>query len=102
MSGVRSGRHPMRGLMPIVAATFATAVLLAPVPGARAADGGLWGHEYIGTAVRGAGKVPISRPRDVEVSFSRGHGSRWIGWEANCNGYGAKVRIAEGRLRLRE
>lgn len=43
--------------------------------------------------------APIARPGDIDVSFSKGHG-RWIGWEANCNGYGANVRIGAGRLKL--
>jgi hypothetical protein len=83
-------------------AVIATLLLIGtPVADSSAEGGPLWGKHFVAIRVRGAeGKqAPIARPADVHVSFSRGHG-RWINWEANCNGYGAKVRIAGGRFRL--
>jgi heat shock protein HslJ len=67
----------------------------------QAATRQLWGRGFVATSVKGRGgkQPPIAQPGDIQVSFSKGHG-RWIGWEANCNGYGANVRIGAGRLKL--
>ncbi len=88
----------------LFAACVAALLALTAFADTAAARSSLWGRDFVAASVRGAhGKpTPITDPGDVHVSFSRGHHAQWINWEANCNGFGAKVRIAGGRLRLTE
>lgn len=69
---------------------------------AGAASGPLWGRQFVAISIRGDGenKAPIAHPADLRVSFSRSKHDQWIGWGANCNGYGARVRIRGGELKL--
>jgi len=63
--------------------------------------GQLWGRGFVATAVEdnGASPPPIAEPADVRVSFSKAT-DRGIGWEANCNSFGATVRITASRLEV--
>jgi heat shock protein HslJ len=93
-----------RLLAVFVAGLFALMIVSEAMPDTAHADQGrLWGRSFVATSVRGreGRQTPIARPSDVHVSFSKSHG-QWIGWEANCNGFGARVRIRGGRLKLRE
>jgi|GEM_PF-2249971 len=65
----------------------------------------LWGRDFVATSVSDRGrqrKPPITEPSDVSISFSASPGHHWIGWEVNCNGYGARVKTRHGRLILSE
>ena len=46
--------------------------------------------------------APFTDPGEVEVSISRGHLGQWIGWEANCNSFGAQFRVRRGRIQYHE
>ncbi len=64
-----------------------------------------WGRGFVAISVNDRGrrrKPPITEPSDVGVSFSTSRGRHWIGWEANCNGYGARVKTRHSRLILSE
>jgi heat shock protein HslJ len=60
-----------------------------------------WGRDFVATSIRDTDRArqPISHPAQVSVSFTKPKG-RGIGWEANCNGYGATLRITGRRLKL--
>lgn len=102
------GQTDKRRRLPVVfvAGLLALMILSETMPDmARAAQGPLWGKAFVATSVRGReGKqTPIAQPADVGISFSKSRSrDQWIGWGANCNGFGARVRIRGGRLKLRE
>jgi heat shock protein HslJ len=62
-----------------------------------------WGKDFVVTSIRDTDRArqPISHPGQVSVSFTKPKG-RGIGWEANCNGYGATLRITDRTLKLTE
>jgi heat shock protein HslJ len=97
----------LRHLCPNLATSFlallAIAISSVAAPNTtHAAPRPLWGRAFLATSVRGPdGKsTAIHRPADVDVSFSKSSHGQWVGWEANCNGFGARVRIRGGRMRL--
>jgi hypothetical protein len=60
----------------------------------------IWG-DYHAVSVSGAGAARLfDRPKEIGVGLSHGKRGQWIGWEANCNGFGARLRIGRKRFRL--
>jgi hypothetical protein len=74
-------------------------------PACAAASRGLWDHNYVATHVTGDGADGklFSDPGVIGVTLSRSrrHGER-IGFQANCNGYGARIHLRGGKLHLGE
>lgn len=74
-----------------------------PVPEPKPVPGQVWSRHFVATSIKEGGEKqpPIAHSGDVGVSFTRWRGGgRWIGWEANCNEYGARVRIKASKLKL--
>ncbi len=67
----------------------------------RTRSGLLWGRAFVATSADDRDrpkKPPITEPSDVRVSFSTSRGHHWIGWKANCNSYGGRVKARHNRL----
>lgn len=59
----------------------------------------LWDRKFVATSIRARGGElwPQERARKLHLSFAWIQ-SQWIGWEAGCNAFGAKVRVTRTRI----
>jgi len=87
------------GLLAVLA-FFAVALLGAPAEASYRPPGSIWGN-YTAVSASGArGARLFDRPKEIGVGLSHGKRGQWIGWEANCNGFGAQMHVGHKRLRL--
>lgn len=83
-----------------MAAFSAAAILCAPAEASFSPPDRIWGG-YTAVSVSGAGAARLfDRPKEIGLSLSRDRRGQWIGWEANCNGSGARMRVGHKRMRL--
>jgi heat shock protein HslJ len=62
----------------------------------------LWGLRFTSTAVTEDGEPrPLVRNTRISVGFERDVGRDRMGWQAGCNGAGAKVRVTADELHIR-
>jgi heat shock protein HslJ len=62
----------------------------------------LWGLRFTSTAVTEDGEArPLVRNTRISGGFERDVGRDRMGWQAGCNGAGAKVRITDEELHTR-
>jgi hypothetical protein len=90
----------MRSAARCVAGAAALAATLAP---ATAQAGGghevLFRHQYASTAVNHHGSPdPLFSGTVVHVGFRHRGGSDVVGWNADCNSFGARVKVTDARL----
>lgn len=87
------------GLAATVAFT-AAATLSAPAEASYRPPEGIWGH-YRAVSASGAGASRLfDRPKEIGLGLSHDKRGQWIGWEANCNGFGAQMYVGPKRFRL--
>lgn len=78
----------------------AAAILCAPAEASYRPPDRIWGS-YTAVSASGAGAARLfDRPKEIRLSLSRDKRGQWIGWEANCNGSGARMRVGHKRMRL--
>lgn len=83
-----------------MAAFFAVATLCAFAEASYRPPDRIWGS-YTAVSASGAGAARLfDRPKEIGVGLGRDRRGQWIGWEANCNGSGARMRVGLERLRL--
>jgi heat shock protein HslJ len=99
MLRVGAGWWHRAGLLAMVV-IFAAATLCAPAEASYRPPDRIWGS-YTAVSASGAGAARLfDRPKEIEVGLSRERQGQWIGWEANCNGSGARMRVGHKRMRL--
>lgn len=87
------------GLMATVAVVAALS-LSAPAEASYRPPERLWG-KYTAVSASGARAAHLfDRPKEIGVGLSHGRRGQRIGWEANCNWFGAQMRVGRKRLRL--
>jgi heat shock protein HslJ len=60
----------------------------------------LWGS-YTAVSASGAGAARLfDQHKEIGVGLSHDKRGQWIGWEANCNGSGARMHVGHKRMRL--
>jgi hypothetical protein len=68
---------------------FATAILSVPAVAGYRPPQGIWGS-YTAVSASGANAVHLfDQPQEIGVGLGHGKRGQWVGWEANCNGFGA-------------
>ncbi len=83
-----------------MAALFAAVTLCAPAEASYRPPDRIWGN-YTAVSASGAGAARLfDRPKEIGVGLTHGKRGQWIGWEANCNGSGAKMHVGHERMRL--
>jgi hypothetical protein len=81
-------------------AFFAVATISATAEAGYRPPDRIWGR-YVAVSASGAGAARLfDRPREIGVGLSHDRRGQWIGWEANCNGSGAQMRVGHKRMRL--
>ena len=81
-------------------AVIAAATLSAPTEASYRPPERIWGN-YTAVSASGAGAARIfDRPKEIGLGLGHGKRGQWIGWEANCNGFGAQMHIGHKRFRL--
>lgn len=99
MPSIGAGWGYRAGLL-AMAAIFAAATLWAPAEASYRPPDGIWGS-YTAISAWGAGAAGLfDRPKEIKLSLNRDSRGQWIGWEANCNGSGAPMRVGHKRMRL--
>jgi heat shock protein HslJ len=99
MLRIKAERRWQAGLLAMFAISL-SAILCAPAEAGYRPPDRIWGR-YTAVSVSGAGAVRLfDRPKEIGVGLSRDRLGQWIGWEANCNGSGARMRVGHKRMRL--
>jgi heat shock protein HslJ len=87
-------RRPKR-----LAAVLSAVLLAAGSAQAGKGAGELFGHGYVSTKVlKGGDPHPLFEGAKVRVDFDRRDGPDVVRWRADCNYFGADVRVTEERL----
>jgi heat shock protein HslJ len=96
---IGAGQRYRAALLAMLASAL-TATLCAPAEASYRPPDRIWGR-YTAVSVSGAGAARLfDRPKEIGVGLGRDGQGQWIGWKANCNGSGARLRVRHKRMRL--